>query len=94
LFTDSSPSNRRSIDACVGSRGNVFTESLPSSGSICHNILDLLFAITVAFGSYFTVIYLHMENFIAALITLSEAFFRYGKTVKFRKIMLLSLMQN
>jgi hypothetical protein len=30
----------------VGSCGNVFTESLPSSGSIRHNILNMLLNIT------------------------------------------------
>jgi hypothetical protein len=40
----------------------------------------------VAFGSYFAVISLHMENFIAALITLSEEFCRQSKPIKFRKI--------
>jgi hypothetical protein len=38
VFTDPLPSNRRPIFALVGSCGNVFTESLPSSGSIRHNI--------------------------------------------------------
>jgi hypothetical protein len=38
VFTDPLPSNRRPIVPCVGSRGNVFTESLPSNGSIRHNI--------------------------------------------------------
>jgi hypothetical protein len=41
LFTDSLPNNIRPIVACVGSRGNIFTESLPSNGSNCHNILIL-----------------------------------------------------
>jgi hypothetical protein len=44
MFTDPLPSNIRPIFARVGSRRNVFTESLPSSGSIRHGnkILDLL----------------------------------------------------
>jgi hypothetical protein len=33
------PSNKRLIVAHVGSHGNVFTESLPSKGSIPRNIL-------------------------------------------------------
>jgi hypothetical protein len=37
MFTDPLPSNRRPIFAPVGSQGNVFTESLPSNGSIRHN---------------------------------------------------------
>jgi hypothetical protein len=39
VFTDPLPSNRRPIVARVGSRRNVFTESLPSNGSIRHNSL-------------------------------------------------------
>jgi hypothetical protein len=38
VFTDPLPSNRRPIVGRVGSRGNVFTESLSSNGSIRHNI--------------------------------------------------------
>jgi hypothetical protein len=38
LFTDPLPSNGRPIVARVRSRGNVFTESLPSNGSIRHSI--------------------------------------------------------
>jgi hypothetical protein len=38
MFTDPLTSNRRSIDMCIGSRGNVFTESLPSNESIRYNI--------------------------------------------------------
>jgi hypothetical protein len=37
VFIDPLPSNKRSIVASVGSRGNVFTESLSSNGSIRHN---------------------------------------------------------
>jgi hypothetical protein len=39
VFIDPLPSNRRPIVARVGSRGNVFTESLPSNGSVRHNTL-------------------------------------------------------
>jgi hypothetical protein len=39
VFTDLLPSNRRPIVARVGSRKNIFTESLPSNGSIRHNII-------------------------------------------------------
>jgi hypothetical protein len=39
VFSDPLPSNRRPIVARVGSRGNVFTESLPSNGFIRHNIM-------------------------------------------------------
>jgi hypothetical protein len=39
VFTDPLPSNRRPTVARVGSRGNVFTESLPINGSIRHNII-------------------------------------------------------
>jgi hypothetical protein len=38
LFPDPLPSNWRLIVARVRFRGDVFTESLPSNGSICHNI--------------------------------------------------------
>jgi hypothetical protein len=38
VFADPLPSNRRPIVARVCSRGNMFTESLPSNGSIRHNI--------------------------------------------------------
>jgi hypothetical protein len=38
VFTDPLPSNRHPIAAHVGSRGDVFTESLPSNWSIRHNI--------------------------------------------------------
>jgi hypothetical protein len=41
VFPDPLPSNKRPIVAQVGSRGNVFTESLPSNGSIRHNILSV-----------------------------------------------------
>jgi hypothetical protein len=41
VFTDPLPSNRHPIVARVGSRRNVLTESLPSNGSIHHNILCL-----------------------------------------------------
>jgi hypothetical protein len=37
VFTDPLPSVRRPVVARVGSRGNVFTESLPSNGCIRHN---------------------------------------------------------
>jgi hypothetical protein len=37
VFTDPLPSNRHPIVARVGSRGKVFTDSLPSSGFIRHN---------------------------------------------------------
>jgi hypothetical protein len=37
MFPDPLPSSRRPIVARVGSHGNVFTESLPSSGSMRHN---------------------------------------------------------
>jgi hypothetical protein len=37
VFTYPLPSNRHPIVALVYSRGNVFTESLPSNGSIHHN---------------------------------------------------------
>jgi hypothetical protein len=36
VFTDPLPSNRRPTVTRVGSSGNVFTESLPSNGSIRH----------------------------------------------------------
>jgi hypothetical protein len=39
VLTDPFPSNRYPIVTCVHSRGNVFTESLPSSGSMRHNIM-------------------------------------------------------
>jgi hypothetical protein len=39
VFTDPLPRNKHPIVARVGSHGNVFTESLPNSGSICHNTL-------------------------------------------------------
>jgi hypothetical protein len=39
-------SNRRPIVARIGSRGNVFTEYLPSKGSIRHNILHILSSTT------------------------------------------------
>jgi hypothetical protein len=39
MFTGPLPSNRSPTVANVGSRGNVFTKSLPSNGSIHHNIL-------------------------------------------------------
>jgi hypothetical protein len=39
VFTDPSSSNRRPIVARVGSRGSVFTESLPSNGSIRHSMI-------------------------------------------------------
>jgi hypothetical protein len=39
VFTDPLPSNRRPIVARVGSRGNVFTESLHINGSVSHNII-------------------------------------------------------
>jgi hypothetical protein len=39
MFTDPLPSNRHLIAACVGSCRNAFTESLPSNGSIRHNII-------------------------------------------------------
>jgi hypothetical protein len=38
VFTDPLSSNRRPLVARVGSHGNVFTESLPSNGSLYHNI--------------------------------------------------------
>jgi hypothetical protein len=38
VFTDPLPSNISPSVAHVGFRGNVFTESLPSNGSIRHNI--------------------------------------------------------
>jgi hypothetical protein len=38
VFTNQLPRNRRPIVARVGSRGNVFTGSLPSNGSVCHNV--------------------------------------------------------
>jgi hypothetical protein len=38
MFPDPMPSNRRPIVASIGSRGNVFTESLPRNESIRHNI--------------------------------------------------------
>jgi hypothetical protein len=41
VFTDPLPGNRRSIIARIGSRGNVFTESLPSNGYPRHNIHSL-----------------------------------------------------
>jgi hypothetical protein len=37
VFTDPLPSNKRPIVARFGSRGNMFTESLPSNGYTCHN---------------------------------------------------------
>jgi hypothetical protein len=42
VFTDPLSSNRRPIDARVGSRWNVFTELLPNSESIRHIILSAL----------------------------------------------------
>jgi hypothetical protein len=39
LFTDPLPSNERPIAERAGSRGNVFIESLPSNGSMRHNIM-------------------------------------------------------
>jgi hypothetical protein len=39
LFTYPLPSNVLLTIACVGSAGNVFTESLPSNGSIRHNTI-------------------------------------------------------
>jgi hypothetical protein len=39
VFTDPLPNNRHPNVGRVGSRGNVFTESLPSNGSIRHNIV-------------------------------------------------------
>jgi hypothetical protein len=39
VFTDSLPSKGRPILVRFGSRGNVFTESLPSSGYTRHNII-------------------------------------------------------
>jgi hypothetical protein len=41
VFTAPLPSNRRPVVARVGSRGNMFTESLPSNGSIRNNIIHL-----------------------------------------------------
>jgi hypothetical protein len=38
LFTDPLSSNWHPIVACVRLCGNVFTESLPSNGSTCHNM--------------------------------------------------------
>jgi hypothetical protein len=38
MFNDPLSSNSRPIVGRVGSRGNMFTESLPSNGSIRHNI--------------------------------------------------------
>jgi hypothetical protein len=38
VFTDPLPNNRRPIVAGAGFRGNVFSESLPSNGSIRHNM--------------------------------------------------------
>jgi hypothetical protein len=38
VFSEPLPSNRRLIVAHFGSRGNVFTESLPSNGSVRYNI--------------------------------------------------------
>jgi hypothetical protein len=39
VFTAPLPSNRYPIVAPIGSRGNVFTESLPSNGYTSHNII-------------------------------------------------------
>jgi hypothetical protein len=41
VFIDPLLSNRRPIVPRVGSRENVFTESLPSNGSLRHNIYTL-----------------------------------------------------
>jgi hypothetical protein len=42
LFTDPLRSNGRPIFARVRFRGNIYTESLPSNGSIYHNIFHIL----------------------------------------------------
>jgi hypothetical protein len=41
MFSDLLPSNKRPTFARDGSRRNVFNESLPSNGCICHSINSL-----------------------------------------------------
>jgi hypothetical protein len=43
VFTDPLPSNRRLIVTLVGSRGNMFTESLPSNWSLRHTMLGYVY---------------------------------------------------
>jgi hypothetical protein len=56
VFIDPLPSNGRPIVVRIGSRGNVFTESLPSNGYTRHNINGTLVFYTevscVQFGPF------------------------------------------
>jgi hypothetical protein len=51
VFTDPLLSNTRPIGARIGSRGNVFTESLPSNGYIHLNIVTDLLSALLSNGS-------------------------------------------
>jgi hypothetical protein len=71
MFTDSLPSNRCPIATWVGSHGNLFTESLPSNGSIHHGIKWQSFSwILNIFVHY--VRWLSSSNYISADFLLKE----------------------
>jgi hypothetical protein len=66
LFTDPLPSNERPIVAHVGSHGSVFTESLPTDGSMRHNIITDMQTIWIHVASFY--VNFHQLVFYAFLI--------------------------